>query len=147
MTRWLKCLSFRTPHPATPFLHKVYHLANREQQSKLVLQALVTKRNDCSYCQSVLLMYSAPTGLADNRRAGGNSVALCCLWLIYIGNILSPFLSPFLSLSPLLSHTLWCDFTVVTLIQAHFDLALSCCSFSLPPAITLRSLVARLGSF
>lgn len=125
------------PQPPFFFQYKVNHLTSREQQSKLLLQALVTKRNDCSYCQSVLLMYSAPTGLADNRKAGGNSVALCCLRLIYIGN----------RLSLALSHTLWCDFTVVTLIQAHFDLALSCCSFSLPPAITLCSLVARLCSF
>lgn len=125
--------------PRLPFFfqYNVNHLTNREQQSKPLLQALVTKRNDCSYCQSVLLMYSAPTGLADNRKAGGNSVALCCLRLIYIGN----------KHSLALSHTLWCDFTVVTLIQAHFDLALSCCSFSLPPAITLCSLVARLCSF
>lgn len=88
------------------------------------------KRKDCSYCQSVLSMYSAPAGRADNRQAWGKSVALRCLRLVYTGNAL-----------PLrLPHTLWCDCTVVTLIQAHFDLALSRCSFWLPPTITLPSL-------
>lgn len=99
-THLLKSLGFQSAsvtHPPPTLLYKVYHLTNREQQRKLVLQALVTKRNDCSYCQSVLLMYSAPTGQADNRQAGGNSVALCCLRLIYIGNILSLFLPPALS--------------------------------------------------
>lgn len=55
-------------------------------------------------------------------------MALCCLWLIYIGNILSLWLR--------LCLPLWCDFTVVTLIQAHFDLALSCCSVFLPFAVS-----------
>lgn len=119
---WLKSFSLQSPSHCPP----QQSLTNSEKQSKPPLQALVTKRNDCSHCQSVLWMYSAPTGRAHNRKAGGNSVALCCLPLIYIGNTLSLLL--FLPLS----HTLWCDFTVVTLIQAHFDLALSCCSFSLP---------------
>lgn len=48
----------------------------------------------------VFYLYGAPTGRLDNSRAGGNSVALCCIRLIYIGNTLS------LCLSPSLPHTL-----------------------------------------
>lgn len=104
-----------------------HHLTNRQQQSKLVLQARVTKKGMIALTVKVFYWCTVLQQARQiiGRQAGGNSVALCCLRLFYIGNIPSLF-----SLHP--SHTLWCDFTVVTLIQAHFDLALSCCSFLAP---------------
>lgn len=81
-------LGFNLSSHPPPLGYRIYHLTNREQKGMIAVTV------------KVFYLYGAPTGRLDNSRAGGNSVALCCIRLIYIGNTLS------LCLSPSLPHTL-----------------------------------------
>lgn len=85
--------------------------------NKLVSQALGVKRNDLVLSVKVFYRHTA-----DNRQTGGE---LCGIML----SVTDLYRQQTLSKSP--SYTLSCSFTEVTLIQAVFDLALSCCSFLL----------------
>lgn len=86
--------------------------------NKLVIQAHGIERNDLMLYVKVFYGHTA-----DNRQVGGGQ--LCGIML----SMTDLCRQQTLCKSP--SYTLSCSFTEVTLIQAVFDLALSCCSFSI----------------
>lgn len=136
-----KCTHWLPVRLLAPLLYKVYHLTNREQQSKLVPHLLLQN----GMIALTVKVFHWCTVLQQARQIIGRQGVTLWHYVAYTDLYRQHTLE--LSLSLPLSHSLMWIYSSDIDPGPLWSCALSCCSFSLPPAITLHSLVARLCSF